>query len=261
MKLHDWELLQIDNGDDFDPVFAAVRELEPELVVVGGGDGTVSAAFNALQDLEVTFGVIPLGTSNVFARSLDIPLEPGPAMKLILQRKTRHVSLGRVNDQLFVSLATVGFSVTVSENVSDETKGRFGRVGYVLSGVWHGLRHRPFRASIKTLDDYHVVTTHQLLIANSEIAFPADITYGVDVFEPKVGIISYANHPSKFPHLIAMTRSLLQRKPVDSVFKISTAYAEITTTQSRRVALDGELFDETPISVSVVKDAVEVVVR
>jgi len=255
-----WELLRVDSPADFERAFDRVRELVPELVVAGGGDGTVSAVFNALRDLDVNFGVIPLGTSNVFARSLKLPLDAGSAIELIQKAKFRKVSLGKVNDQLFVSLATIGFSVAVSENVSDETKGRFGRLGYVLSGLWHGLRHQSFRASIKTLDDYHVVTTHQLLIANSEIAFPTDITYGVNVFEPKVGIISYADSPAKFSHVAAMLRALLRRKPVDSVFKISTQYAEISASRTRRVAVDGEPFGETPVKISVVKDAVNVIV-
>jgi len=170
------------------------------------------------------------------------------------------VSLGKVDDRLFVSLVTVGLSVVVSKNVSDKIKLRFGRIGYILNSLWHGASHEAFDIIVETLNDEYYTKTHQLLIANSEIAFPTDTTYGVDVFEPKIGIISYADNSNKFAHAFGAMQSLLKRKPVEYAIKVSTQYAEITTSKPRSVAVDGEVFGETLITFSVVKDAVSVVI-
>lgn len=253
-------MFAINDTGNIDDIFEKVSRYNPELVVVGGGDGTVSAAFNALHDKEIKFAIMPLGTSNVFARSLKLPLDIEANLELIKKGKHQPVSLGRVNDQIFVSLATIGFTVTVSENVSDEVKGRFGRLGYVLSGFWHGIKHRPFKATIATLKGQESVTTHQILIANSEIAFPQDVTLGTSIFEPKIGIISYANNKKKLPHLRALIVAMIQKKPPKETLKISTQYAEIATSRKKKVALDGEPFSETPVTVTVLKDAVDVVI-
>src|SRR5439155_23633476 len=68
---------------------------EPPLVIAGGGDGTVGAVANALASSGVAMGVLPLGTSNDFARSLGIPRRIEKAVRLLREGKVSTIDLGR----------------------------------------------------------------------------------------------------------------------------------------------------------------------
>src|SRR5579883_1990418 len=72
----------------------AVAERGDELLIVGGGDGTVSAAASALVGTETLLGILPLGTLNHFARDLGVPADIGDAAKLIVSKAARHVDVG-----------------------------------------------------------------------------------------------------------------------------------------------------------------------
>lgn len=78
------------------------------LVIVGGGDGTVSAAASVLADTETSLGILPLGTLNHFARDLGIPTDFDEAARLIARGATRHVDVGEMNDRTFINNSAIG---------------------------------------------------------------------------------------------------------------------------------------------------------
>ena len=104
--------LQLLDGCD---IAAAAGELSDRpLVVVGGGDGTLGCAAQALVDgakkhAGATLGVLPLGTRNHLALELGVPADLAEAAKLIAAGTTRRIDLGRVNGEVFVNNASVGF--------------------------------------------------------------------------------------------------------------------------------------------------------
>jgi hypothetical protein len=93
-----------------------------DLVIVGGGDGTLNAAASALVYTGLPLGVLPLGTANDFARTMNIPLDPLKAAELIVQGRTKHVDLGEVNGHLFFNVASIGFSAELAAELTDRTK-------------------------------------------------------------------------------------------------------------------------------------------
>src|SRR5690625_3342904 len=78
------------------------------LLIVGGGDGTVSTAARYLAGKEIRLAIICLGTRNHFAGDLAIPVDPEEALALIDHMKTAVVDLGEVNGHLFVNNASIG---------------------------------------------------------------------------------------------------------------------------------------------------------
>ena len=83
----------IDGGDC--EVRPSVAERGDKLLIVGGGDGTISAAASALVGTETSLGILPLGTLNHFARDLGIPTELEEAAKLIAAGNERQVESPR----------------------------------------------------------------------------------------------------------------------------------------------------------------------
>ena len=89
---------------------------QPEAVVVGGGDGTVSAAAAVLAGSATPLGVLPLGTLNHFAKDAGIPADLPDAVGTVAARHTRRVDVGRVNDHIFVNNASIGIYPSIVES-------------------------------------------------------------------------------------------------------------------------------------------------
>src|SRR5262245_60463742 len=89
--------IELIEGGEYEARFRTVAERGDLLLIVGGGDGTISAAASALAGTETRLGIVPLGTLNHFARDLGIPADLGEAAKLIASHKERRVDVAEIN--------------------------------------------------------------------------------------------------------------------------------------------------------------------
>jgi YegS/Rv2252/BmrU family lipid kinase len=107
-----------------DEVKAAVAR-GADVVVAGGGDGTVNSVAAALAHGETPLGVLPMGTLNHFAKDLGIPLDLEGAVAVIAANRPGTVDIGRVNDQVFINNSSLGvYARAVIER--DHTRNRLG---------------------------------------------------------------------------------------------------------------------------------------
>ena len=122
-----------------------------DLIFVGGGDGTLNEAINGVSAAgaleRTTFGVIPLGTGNDFARALGIPAEVDTALDILQSARIIACDLGRLNDRLFVNTSAGGFIAEVSEAVTPQLKTIAGRLAYLVGGAQALLEFDPVRAT------------------------------------------------------------------------------------------------------------------
>jgi diacylglycerol kinase family enzyme len=120
------------------------------LVIAFGGDGHVNEVANGLARTESRLGIIPGGTMNVFARALEIPLDPFDAIEHLMERLDRAprvVPLGKMDDRYFTFSAGCGFDAEAAQRVERyvPAKRRFGEAFFfwsafrVLAGTY---RHR-----------------------------------------------------------------------------------------------------------------------
>jgi YegS/Rv2252/BmrU family lipid kinase len=87
-------------------------------VVIGcGGDGTLNEVVQGLVGSEVALGIIPLGTANVLARELHIPLDPPGAANVLIAGRTRRIDVGLAGDRAFLMMAGIGLDAHVVEEV------------------------------------------------------------------------------------------------------------------------------------------------
>jgi diacylglycerol kinase family enzyme len=86
----------------------AAVESDADVVVAGGGDGTINTVAAALAGTDKPLGVLPLGTLNHFAKDLGIPLDLAGAAAVIAARHTASVDVGRVNDSIFINTSSIG---------------------------------------------------------------------------------------------------------------------------------------------------------
>ena len=93
------------------------REQPLDRVIAAGGDGTLNTVVQALVGTGLPLGIIPLGTANNLARTLEIPSSLEGASKVAAGDTTRSIDLGWVNDRYFFTTASLGLSVQITESL------------------------------------------------------------------------------------------------------------------------------------------------
>lgn len=123
--------------------------VDPERIVVAGGDGSVACAAEAAGGAGVPLGVVPVGTANDFARSLGIPQELEAAAKLAVSgRSTRRLDLGRLSDRPFVNAASAGLSPTAARKAHG-FKRVLGPLAYAVGALRAGLGAKPISCRVR----------------------------------------------------------------------------------------------------------------
>lgn len=237
----------------------------PDLLIVGGGDGTVSAAAGRVAHTGVVLGVLPLGTANDFARTLDLPTDPRQALYALLAGKVVDLDLGRVDETPYLNVASIGLSVGVTERLSDAWKRRLGPAAYPLAALRAYVRHEPFTAWLEFPDHDHpsleLPGLLQLAVGNGRhygggnaVSPTASLDdHLLDVYAIRHGRIT--DHVS-MAHLFRSGR-FVEHERVDH---LTTRRVLVRTDREMAVNLDGELAARTPAEFSVERNAVHVVV-
>lgn len=122
-----------------------------DLVIVSGGDGTVTACVAGLAGTGIPLGVLPRGTGNLLARNLGLPLDLDEALVVALTGTDRRLDVGEANGRPFVVMAGLGFDAAMLAGASENLKRHAGWAAYVLSGLRH-LRDRPVRVVLRADD-------------------------------------------------------------------------------------------------------------
>lgn len=137
-----------------------------DLVIVCGGDGSVSSAALAAMESGLPLGIIPMGTANDLARTLDIPMDLLEAADVIARGETRPVDVGTVNGHAFFNVASIGLSSELAQSLDPMLKKRFGRLGYALAAMKVMTRASHFGAKITEKGRTIEVETYQIAVGN-----------------------------------------------------------------------------------------------
>lgn len=97
-----------------------------DCVIVGGGDGTLNGVVDSLVETKLPLGILPLGTANDLARTLNIPFSIKQACEVITRGNLKAIDLGWVNGKHFFNVASIGLSVEITRQLSRGLKRRWG---------------------------------------------------------------------------------------------------------------------------------------
>lgn len=245
---------------DLQTLTLAIKKRQPDLVLVGGGDGTVSDVVDHFAGSQIEIGVLPLGTTNNFARSLNIPLTIREAIQAIVKGEVSSVDLGKIENDYFVNVAGVGISAQIAKTVTDKQKKLFGRFAYAINGVRQLLIHKPFMATIEDKDNelqLHL-ETHQIIIANGRYHAGKVIAKDAKIDNRELIIFALGGR-SKISFIFHMLDFYLgKRKSIRHTSYLTGKSIVLHTSSPQSVELDGEVKFVTPIPVEVTAGAVKV---
>ena len=232
----------------------------PEVLILGGGDGTMSGLVDDLIGRDIVLGVLPLGTANSFARTLGLPLDVEGAIDVIATGKRRRIDLGMIDDDYFANAASIGIAPQIAETVPHGLKKIFGRLGYL---GWAAVQYARFRPFMLTVDDGRGpqrMKVVEVRIANGrfhggvELMESAELDNGDIVVEAVRG---------KFKrrlvrNWVASLLRLKSRREEVAVFR--GAAIRIETEPGLPISIDGEVLAHTPVTARVAPGAIEVMV-
>ncbi len=230
------------------------------MVIVGGGDGSLSSMIDHFIGTDVVFAFLPLGTANSFARTIGMPLELDGAVEVIARGMPRKIDAGCINGDYFLNAAAIGLAPKVAESVPHGLKRALGRFGYLVWAGWSAANFNAFRVKLEDGKRVHRMWATEVRIANGryhggiELIENADVKSGEIVVQIVAGR-SLAKLGWSYVAAAVKLRSRHQvvREFVAREFKLST--------QPRlKVSIDGEIGAETPLAITAIRDAVTIAV-
>jgi diacylglycerol kinase (ATP) len=142
-ELEGFEIDRVETECSEDVVEAA-REWRDGMLIVAGGDGTINDAVNGLGKAgfpeDVTLALLPAGTGNDLAATLDIPANPDEAEYVIRQSRVRTLDVARVRsegvgERFFINVASGGLGAEISDANEEELKKRWGKLSYLRASL------------------------------------------------------------------------------------------------------------------------------
>ncbi|MEQ7874888.1 diacylglycerol kinase family protein [Sphingomonas sp. ASV193] len=229
------------------------------MVIVGGGDGSLSSTVDHFVGTDTVFAFLPLGTANSFAKSLGLGVDLDAAIAAILGGVPRRIDLGLIDDDYFVNAAALGLSPLIADTVPHKLKRHLGMVGYMLWAIRVAFEFGPFRLRVTKEDG-----TVDAAWATEVRIFNGSHHGGVELAEAQTldsGRIVIQAVTGK--SLLGLAWSWFA-----TLFKLSARHQTVTewwgrelrleTRPSQKISIDGEIAAKTPVTVSVARAAVTI---
>jgi diacylglycerol kinase (ATP) len=234
---------------------------EVDLIILGGGDGTLNHALPALLKTGRPLGILPLGTANDLARTLTIPLDLEGACRVIAEGRPHAIDLGEVDGRHFFNVAHMGLGERLTRQLSSGSKRRLGVVAYLLA-LRRAWRHnRPFTALIDCDGRRMRERAIEVAVGNGR-HFGGGLTLNsaAEIDDGRLHLFTLA--PQPWRELLS-TAGELRRGPADGG-RIRVRHGrqiEVRTIPSLPVVADGEpLGRRTPLRFRVVPAALRIFV-
>ena len=250
---------------------ASLRELlaggDSVLVIAAGGDGTAGTVADYLAGTKHVLGVLPLGTSNDFARSLGIPVDPRRAVVLLARGKVAAIDLGRFvpagqPPRHFVHAATVGLNARFAQIATrGDIRDRLGRFAYLFAAAY-AMRRRPaFGCELRYAGTTEKLTLTQLSVTNAPV-FGGPLQLSVPASNPDDRLLDMlAIEPVTPGRMLASGTAMLlgARRPVPGIRVWHTPRLHVDTDEELEVTLDGEICGTLPGDFEVAGNALRII--
>ncbi|MGH3354126.1 MAG: lipid kinase [Nocardioides sp.] len=263
--IEDVQSYAVHSGDELEATLDKVAAEKPDLLFIGGGDGSVGAAATRIAGSDVVLAVLPLGTANDFARTLELDQDPETAVKQMLEGKIINVDIGKANGHTYLNVASFGLSVAVTEALNPRLKKVIGPAAYPVATLGAYRHHKPFTARLEFPEgDHETLELDDLLqvaVGNGRHYGGGNkITPTASVDDDMLDV--YAIVRGRMRDHVSIARLLKSGHFIEheQVHHVTTSAVRISTDEPMPVNLDGEIVTSTPTDFTVESNALHVAV-
>ncbi len=239
-----------------------VREVNPDGLLVAGGDGTVHEIVNLMmkRNLDLPLGIIGSGTSNDFATYLGVNTDLEAYLDTIAAGRTRRVDLGLMDGTYFINVASGGAIACIAHEVNARIKNSLGKMAYYLKGIGELPKFRYFPLKIEADGAHYELETFLFVIINSPVVGSMkNVANGVAVDDGKLDLLSIGK--CSIPKLMSITADLIAGKPVserEDVLHVQAKHFHIESGIPVESDIDGECGPMLPLTIETVPRAVAI---
>jgi YegS/Rv2252/BmrU family lipid kinase len=242
--------IELVEGGDCEVRCKAIAERGDALLIVGGGDGSISAAASALAGTQTRLGILPLGTLNHFSRDLGIPSDVGEAAKLIAAGKERRVDVAEMNGRIFINNSAIGLYplMVIDRDVQRKRLGRSKRLAMVVASLRTLVRFNHQRLTLTVNQEKARVDTPLLFVGNNDYRLDLGAPGQRESLDDGELCVLVMRKKTRFGLIAASIRALLNRARSDDMVRVDGV--ERLRVDSHRsslsVSLDGEVVRSPP---------------
>jgi YegS/Rv2252/BmrU family lipid kinase len=257
--------VELIGGGDCEVRCKAIAERGDELLIVGGGDGTISAAASALVGTETRLGILPLGTLNHFARDLGIPTDLAEAAAVIAKGKHRRVDVAEMNGRIFINNSAIGLYplMVIDRDQQRKRLGRSKRLAMVVASVRTLARFNHQRLALTVNEERKArLDTPLLFVGNNNYRIDLGAAGQRDSIEAGELCVMVMRKKTRAGLIAASIRALFNRsRPDDMVYLDGVERLRVASHRGElAVSLDGEVVRaEPPLDYRIRKKALNVV--
>lgn len=250
----------VEEPEQLEPTLKKALSAKPDLVILGGGDGTISGLVDFLTGTGAALAVLPLGTANSFARSLGIPLDIPGAVEVIATGELRRIDLGMIDDDYFANCAAMGISPQIAENVPSGLKRWFGRAGYLAWAAYEFSRFHPFTLIVGEGPEAKRLRVVEVRIANGRFHGGTEMIDEASVDSGEIVVQAVQGHARR-RLLRNWFNSVLRREARhEDTVSFSGKSLRIATEPPLPVSIDGEVLAHTPVTARIAAAVIDVMV-
>ena len=246
----------VENPEDMRQIVRDAIADGAKMIIVGGGDGSLSSTIDDFLGADTVFAFLPLGTANSFAKTLGVPIDLDGAIDVIANGQRKRIDLGFVDDDYFANAAAMGMSPLIAETVPHKLKKYLGMLGYMIWAARVAFNFQPFRLYVDDGNKVQRVWATEARIANGshhggvELVESASVDSGEIVVQAVTGRSLFGLAWSWFATLFKL------RSRAQTVTEFRGRELHLKAKPAQKISIDGELAARTPVKVGVARGAV-----
>lgn len=248
------ELVQTNSPEELRAVCSELTA-DVDALFVAGGDGTIHDAVQALSAVPAPppLGIIPSGTCNDFARTLDIPMNLALAAEVLADGLTKGIDAATINGHSFLNFAGIGIITDASSNIDTQSKERYGKLSYFMSGLQSMRQSEPFPINLTIDGVLHEENGVLALVMNGKSigthAFP------MASIDPSDGLLDvFIVQTSSLAAILEWFSLSRPDVPIDELAHIRHYQGKrisIETNEPMDIDTDGETYLKTPADIEI----------
>jgi YegS/Rv2252/BmrU family lipid kinase len=236
----------------------------PSRIIAAGGDGTFNEVVNGIAGSEIPMAILPLGTTNVLARELDVPENVQGAMERALRKRPARISLGKITltdspqnlSRYFILMAGIGYDGMAVRGTSETMKKLSGKGAYVFSGIKTFLNFHPGLLSF-SVDGKHYEGYSGIIGNAAKYGGPFSVTPDAQLSDPALYVcifkgrkrVDVARYVFGF-----LTGTHLKYRDLEYL-----RAEQVEITGNAHIQIDGDYFGMTPAKVEIIPNALSLV--